>query len=463
MSGSIWLPPDARPETFPAIPRQRTAPSWAGPDPVDELAARLDDFVAAAVHPDEIAALLESDGMSDDQIRERYGVKNSFALAEELYERVARRHPEPRTPPHDPWRVSLLTCLLRGVLFALPGFAYVLAAASPLPLLAGALTGWTWNQGLAHRAYTWLGLGDERAAKRSLLLGTPVGVVLGALVAFLVSGTADRTTAFAAGQALYLGASTILLVRARERALLLALLPMATGAVLTLLNSIPNTARLTLLLASLLTVTLLAVLEIMPRSYGLKGRGAASNVRLPPRGRDKPPHTRSQPTTQGPRLSSSFPYAVFGLATGTLVLHSALEDNLTAVILTLGMGPAEYLLHHLRSAGTTALRSSTTPTAFRRAATRTFLHCLTTYLLTLLALALATGISPTPLLLLGTVLWTALLLQSFGAILSTTAICSVAALAQTLGPLTAPTVYAIAATTQAALVCALLGKATAHR
>ena len=340
------------------------------------------------------------------------------------------------------------------MLFALPGFAYVLAAASPLPLLAGALTGWTWNQGLAHRAYTWLGLGDERAAKRSLLLGTPVGVVLGALVAFLVSGTADRTTAFAAGQALYLGASTILLVRARERALLLALLPMATGAVLTLLNSIPNTARLTLLLASLLTVTLLAVLEIMPRSYGLKGRGEL---------RDKPPHTRSQPTTQGPRLSSSFPYAVFGLATGTLVLHAALEDNLTAVILTLGMGPAEYLLHHLRSAGTTALRSSTTPTAFRRAATRTFLYCLTTYLLTLLTLALATGISPTPLLLLGTVLWTALLLQSFGAILSTTAICSVAALAQTFAPLTALTVYAIAATTQAALACALLGKATAHR
>ncbi|NUO47041.1 MAG: hypothetical protein HOV82_34020 [Streptomyces sp.] len=359
--------------------------------------------------------------------------------------------------------MSLLTCLLRGVVFALPGFAYVLGAAAPLPLLAAALTGWTWNQGLAHRAYTWLGLGDERAAKRSLLLGAPTGVLVGAVVAWLASGTADRSTAFAAGQSLYLGASTILLVRARERALLLALLPMAAGAILTLLHAVPDTARLTLLLASLLTVTLLAALEVTRHGNAPKGRGAASNVRLPPRGRDKPQRTRSRHTTAGPPLFSSFPYALFGLATGTLVLHAALEDNLTAVILTLGMGPAEYLLHHLRSAGTTALRSSTTPTAFRRAATRTLLHCLTAYLLTLLALALTTGISPTPLLLLGTVLWTALLLQSFGAILSTTAICSVAALAQTFAPLSALTVYAIAATTQAALACALLGKATAHR
>ncbi|MCW8382328.1 hypothetical protein [Streptomyces justiciae] len=454
MSGSLWLPPGARPDTFPTIPKQRTTPSWAGPDPVDELAARIDDFVAAAVHPDEIAALLESDGLSDDQIRERYGVKNSFALAEELYERVPRRHPEPETPPHDPWRASLLTCLLRGVVFALPGFAYVLAAAAPLPLLASALTGWTWNQALAHRAYTWLGLGDERAAKRTLLRGAPTGVALGAAVAWLASGTADRSVAFAAGQSLYLGASTILLVRARERALLLALLPMATGAILTLFHPMPNATRLILLLGSLLAVTILGFLEVMPQGNAVKGRGEL---------RDQPPHTRRQRTTQGPRLSSSFPYAIFGLATGTLVLHAALADTLTALILTLSMGPAEYLLHHLRSTSTTALRSSTTPTAFRRAATRTLLHSLTTYLLTLLTLALTTGISPTPLLLLGTVLWTALLLQSFGAILSTTAICSVAALAQTFAPLTALTVYATTATTQAALACALLGKATAHR
>ncbi|NEE13733.1 hypothetical protein G3M58_45670, partial [Streptomyces sp. SID7499] len=194
MSDSVRIPPGSRPDTVPRVPRQRT-PSWARPDPVDELAGTMEEFIATAVHPDEIAALLESDGLSDDQIRERYGEKNSFALAETLYDRVERRYPDPGGPAPDPWRAGLLGCLLRGVVFALPGLAYVLGAplftgpgdfglpAGTVPLLAGALCGWTWNQGLAHRAYAWLGLGDRPAAGRALLFGAPAGALLGSLVA----------------------------------------------------------------------------------------------------------------------------------------------------------------------------------------------------------------------------------------------------------------------------------------
>lgn len=484
MSGSVWLPPGARPDALPSVPRQRT-PSWAQPDPVEELAERLDEFVAAAVHPDEIAALLESDGMSDDQIRERYGLKNSFALAEELYERVDRRYPEPEGPLHDPWQVGLLGCLLRGVVFALPGLGYVLGAplmkagpqdfalpAGTLPLLAGALVGWTWNQGLAHRAYSWLGLGDPTAARRSLLRGAPVGVVLGALVALLVAGTGNlAVVAFAAGQSLYLGASTVLLVLGRERALLLALLPMAAGAAVALAHSMPNTTRIILLLGSLLAVTLLALLEVAPRSNGPQGRGAVWNLRLPRRGRDKPRRTRRQPTTMGPQLFSSFPYAVFGLGTGILVLHAALAEPLAAVALTLSMGPAEWLLHRFRSGSLAGLRNTCTPKAFWRTTTATLAECLIAYLVVLLTLSLTAGVPVADLLLLGVVLWTGLLLQSFGAILSATAVCCAAALAQTLAQLTHTgnphwvglIVYGTAAAAQAALVCALLGRATAHR
>jgi hypothetical protein len=483
VSGSVWLPPGARPDTVPAIPRQRT-PSWAQPDPVDELAERLDDFVAAAVHPDEIAALLESDGMSDDQIRERYGLKNSFALAEELYDRTPRRYPEPDGPPHDPWQVGLLGCLLRGVVFALPGFAYVLGAplltgprdfglpAGTVPLLAGSVIGWTWNQGLAHRAYSWLGLGDREAARRSLLLGAPAGVVLGTLAALLVAGPADLSAVtFAAGQALYLGASTVLLVLGRERALLLSLLPMAAAAVLALVHPVPDTARILLLLGSLTTVTILAVLEVAPRGNPPQGRGAVSSMRLPPRGRDKSQRTRSRRTTTGPRLLGSFPYALFGLGTGILVLHAALEDPVAAVALTLSMGPAEYLLHRFRSGTHTGLRTTRTPKAFWRTTTATLTECLIAYLVVLLALGVAADVPLAALLLLGVVLWTGLLLQSFGAILTTTTICCTAALAQTLALLThtgsphwiAPTVHATAAAAQVAMICALLGRATAHR
>ena len=490
------MPPGAGPGTLPAIPRQRTVPSWAEPDPVDQLAGRLDDFIAAAVHPDEIAALLESDGLSDDQIRERYGLKNSFALAEELYDRVGRRYPEPEGPAHDPWRTGLLGCLLRGVVFALPGLGYVLGAPLPagpkgdlglpagtIPLLAGALVGWTWNQGLAHRAYSWLSLGDRPAARRSLLLGAPAGALLGSLVALCAIGTADTdAVTFAAGQSLYLGAATALLVLGRERALLFALLPMTAGAVLALIRPVPDTARLALLLGSLIAVVVLGFREVTPAGSAPKGRGAVLDLRLPPRGRDKPPPARRQPATSGPRLSASLPYALFGLGSGILVLYAALGDAPAAVALTLSMGPAEWLLHRFRSGGLSGLRSSSTSKDFWRTTARTLVNCLTAYLATLLALSLATaalwphapgvaGVRPAGLLLLGVVLWTGLLLQSFGAVLSAAVICCAAALAQTLALAThagSPhwvglTVYGTAAGVQAALVSGLLGRATAHR
>lgn len=495
------MPPGARPDALPAIPRQRT-PSWARPDPVDELAERLDDFVAAAVHPDEIAALLESDGLSDDQIRERYGVKNSFALAEELYERVGRRYPEPAEPAHDPWRVGLLGCLLRGIVFALPGFGYVLGApllagprgdfglpAGTVPLLAGALFGWTWNQGLAHRAYTWLGLGDRAAARRSLLLGGSVGALLGALVALVAAGTAAPTAvAFAAGQSCYLSAATALLVMGRERALLAALLPMTAGALLALVHPVPHAARLTLLLGSLTAVAVLGLREVAPQ-----GRGAASDMRPPPRGRARPQRARNRRTTRGPHLLGSLPYACFGLGTGVLVVYAALGDVLAgdepsavaapaAVALTLSMGPAEWLLYRFRSGSLAGLRAAGTPKAFRRTTSRTVVACLAAYLAALLALDLVTAalwprapgltaIRLAALLLLGVVMWTGLLLQSFGAVIGAALICVLAALVQTFALLThtggphtvGVAVYGAAAAAQCALVCVLLGRATAHR
>ncbi|MEU6182530.1 hypothetical protein [Streptomyces coeruleorubidus] len=504
MSGSVWLPPGSRPDTLPGIPRQRT-PSWARPDPVDELAVRLEDFIAAAVHPDEIAALLESDGLSDDQIRERYGVKNSFALAETLYERVERRYPEPDGPLHDPWRIGLLGCLLRGVVFALPGLAYVLGAplftgpgdfglpAGTVPLLAGALCGWTWNQGLAHRAYAWLGLGDRTAARRALLLGAPAGALLGALVALaFAGGAAPAVVAFAAGQSCYLAAATVLLVMGRERFLLAALAPMAMGAVLSLVDPLPEAASLALLLGSLAAVAALAVREVAPalREPG-EGGWTAGLVALLPFGGfgTVPAHRRPA----GPRLTGSLPYALFGLATGVLVLYAALGDVLAgedhsavaapaAVALTLSMGPAEWLLYRFRSDSLAGLRSSGTARDFWRTTVLTVAQCLAAYLAALLALSLTASVlwphSPVPggvrlagLLLLGVVLWTGLLLQSFGAVTGATAVCCAAALVQTLliatgtgDPHTAGlAVYGAAAVVQAALVCALLGRATAHR
>ncbi|MFF0135202.1 hypothetical protein ACFYRN_02030 [Streptomyces sp. NPDC005227] len=534
-------PPGAFEVTLAPLPARRRPPNWAHPDPIDELADRMAEFVAAAVHPDEVAAALESDGMSDDQIRERYGVRNSFALAEELYGRVARHHPEPADPPHDPWRIGFLGCLLRGIVFALPGLGHVLAGpllagpadafglpAGTVPMLAGALCGWTWNQGLAHRAYTWLGLGDRAAARRVLLVGTPAGVLLGSLVALAAAGPArPGAVVFAAGQSAYLGAATVLLVMGRERLLLAALAPMTAGAMVTVLHPVPDLARTALLLVSLAAVALFGLLEVAPtaKESGEGGRWAGLAALLPygsrrrgadPAGRTGVPRpasagrpaggTRTVPPVRrgvarrirarrsaARRPAGTLPYALFGLGSGVLVLHAALDDILAgarttvaapaAVALTLSMGPAEWLLYRFRSGSLAGLRASGSARAFRRVTGGVLVRCLAAYLAALLALILGTsalwphatastdGIRLAGLLLLGAVLWTGLLLQSFGAVTGTAVVVCAAALAQTAALATrtgdpnrvALLVYGTAAVAQTALVCVRLRRATAHR
>ncbi|MFJ6795669.1 hypothetical protein [Streptomyces sp. NPDC091268] len=508
MSGSLWLKAPGG-DTLPAIPRPRRT-ATAAADPIDELAERLDGFIAAAVHPDEIAAVLESDGMTDEHIRLTYGRHDSFGLAEELYARVPRSYPEPEETP-DPWRVSLTACLLRGVIFALPGLAYVLGApllegpkdrlglpAGTLTLLAGALIGWVWDQTLSHRAYSWLGLGDRAAAGRTLLAGAPAGAVLGTAAALTVPGGPPFSYAFAAGQALYVGAATVLLVLGRERLLLGALAPMAAGAVLAFFADPPVPLRVGLLAASLLAACTLAVREL-PLADG--ARAAARRLRgwsqrRPGRGPVRWQMLRGAEeefAPRGPRLGESVPYGVFGLGTGLLVLYAALGEVLaggpaeavaapSAVALTLSMGPAEWLLHRFRSGSLAGLRAARSPRAFRLRMLTTLGRCLAAYLAVLFSLGLAgtllwpgapglTGIRTATLLLLGAVMWTGLLLQSFGAVRPAAVVCACAAVAQSAALLTGAgqprlvqlLVAGAAATALTVLVCLLLGRATAHR
>ncbi|MFI8512337.1 hypothetical protein ACIGHB_14540 [Streptomyces sp. NPDC085460] len=471
--GTASAPAPASPGTASAPSTTPAAPPATAADPLDELALRLDAFVAAAVHPDEIAALLEADGMTDDHIRLAYGRNDSFALAEDLYARGERRHPEPPRPePRGPGRLAGLAglggCLLRGLVFALPGLAYLLAgpllAGAPgpyglpsgtLPLLAGAVTGWVWNQALSHRAHTWLGLGDRAAAARALLTGAPAGALAGTAVAVAAARDGELPAAlFAAGQSLYLAAATVLLVLGRERALLAALLPLL-GALPALRWDLPDPLRVALPAVSLTAACLVAARTLRPgAARGAAGRG-------------------------GPPLAASVPYGLFGLGSGVLVLHAGLGDSLATgtgavIALTLSMGPAEWLLHRFRGGSLARLRTLTTARAFRRAVTGTLLGCLGGYLTALLALTAAATLLwpgtpwPTPdrllaLLLIGTVLWLGLLLQAFGAVLGAATVCLLAAAAQTLQPAAGPLAAGGAAAVLAVLSHVLLVRPTAHR
>ncbi|MFE5814428.1 hypothetical protein ACFQ6S_13645 [Streptomyces sp. NPDC056479] len=436
MSGPISLEPGgAEQDTLalrlaePRPPRRR--PRWAlddetlairlpgqGPDEaaVSTLAAELADAVGPAVHPYEVAALLEAEGLSASVIKERYGHPNLFSLATALYERVPRTFPEP-PPATDPWRPDTLRCLLRGVLFALPALAYLLTAPlwpldrhAPVLIVAG-IASWAWGQALGHRAHLRLVAG-RREASGTLLSGSLLGAVVATSLAVLPADSPVAVGA-AAAQSLYLAAASVLLVLARERLLLAALSPLIAGAAALPWWEPGPELRAGLPLLALLA-TLVAAGWVL--RAGRSGPAAADAAR--------------------PRLLASVPYGLFGLAAAVLVMLEGRRQPYAVIALTLSMGPAEWLLYRYRGWSVAALRVSATPAGFLLRSAAVLGLCLSAYLLLLLPAALLTGSDPATPLLLAATLWTALLLQAFGVAWPPALLCLAAA--GTAGAVTLP-------------------------
>ncbi|MDT0568226.1 hypothetical protein RM704_12200 [Streptomyces sp. DSM 3412] len=471
MSGPLSLEPGGVEQDTLAIRladrrRPRRRPSWAlgddttltirlphqGPDEeaVNELAAELADRVGPAVHPYEVAALLEAEGLSASLIKERYGHPNLFSLASALYERVPRTFPEP-APAADPWRPDTVRCLLRGVLFALPGLAYLLTAPlwnpgahAPALIVAG-LVSWAWGQALGHRAHLRMATGP-REAGRTLLTGAPAGALVATAIAALPAD-GGPVTLVAAAQSVYLGAAGVLLVLGRERQLLAALSPLIAGAVVLPWWEPGPWAR-----AGLPLLALLATLAVT--GLTLRATLAAPAV----------------PDARRPRLRWSLPYGLFGLAAGVLVLLEGRQEPYAVIVLTVSMGPAEWLLYRYRGLSVAALRAVATPAGFLLRSTGILALCQLAYLLPLLPAALLTDAAPAPLLLLAAVLWTALLLQAFGAAWPSAAICLAAAggagtvtlLRLPPGDLALPVGCAVAALCLSACALRLLGRPAPH-
>lgn len=376
-------------------------------DAVDGLAAELADRVAPAVHPYEVAALLESEGLTGEMIRKTYGHADLFSLATALYQRVPRTFPEPPRPV-DPWRPDHLRCALRGLLFALPGLAYALAGRLLPPdgtvraLVVAGLISWAWNQALGHRAYARLASGRLEAG-RTLAKGAPLGAAAATAAGAALSGAGVTALAVAA-QSAYLAAAGVLLVLGRERLLLAALVPVAAGGTALLWWEPGAVLRAGLPLLSLL------------------GTVAAAGWALRA--------TRTVPAAPGatrPGLWPSLPYGLFGLAAGSLVFLAGRDHPWGVIVLTLSMGPAEWLLYRYRGLSVAALRSTRTLAGFRARSAAVLAGCLLVYLAPLAPAALFVGADPVTLLLLAASLWISLLLQAFGTAWPPAALCLTAA------------------------------------
>ncbi|MER6996804.1 hypothetical protein [Streptomyces sp. NPDC000410] len=366
----------------------------AADDPVDRLAAELADRIGPAVHAYEVAALLESEGLTGEQIQERYGHRDLFSLAADLYRRVPRSFPEP-PPAADPWAPDHVRCALRGALFALPGLAYLLTGRlwhseqGVYALVAAGLLSWAWGQGLSHRAYLRLAAG-RREAGRTLLVGAAAGALLASAAGVAMAG-AGPAALFAVGQSLYLAAAGVLLVCGRERVLLATLTPLLAGAAV-----LPWWDPGVVLRIGLPTLTVL--MSAAAAGHAIRGMLGAD----------------AAPGAARPRFRDSLPYGLFGLGAGVLVVFVGREQPLAVIALTLSMGPAEWLLYRYRGLSVAGLRATATGAAFRLRSARTLAICLGAYLLPLVPAALLTGARPAPLLTVAGLLWTALLLQAFG-------------------------------------------------
>ncbi|MFF3751529.1 hypothetical protein ACFYYH_13890 [Streptomyces sp. NPDC002018] len=419
-------------------------------DPVDRLAAELAERIGPAVHAYEVAALLESEGLTGERIQHEYGHPDLFSLAEDLFHKVPRSFPEP-PPPRDPWAPDHVRCALRGALFALPALAYLLVP--PLGhggrgaqgLIAAALFSWAWGQALGHRTHLRLAVGPHEAG-RVLLVGAPAGALLASAVGAAVAGSGSAAL-FAVAQSCYLAAAGVLLVLGGERVLLATLAPVAAGAAALPWWEPGPLPRTGLPLLTLVLATAAAV------------RAVRGTLRAP-----------AVPGTRRPPLTASLPYGLFGLAAGLLVLAVGRGHTLAVVVLTVSMGPAEWLLYRYRGLSVAALRATTTPRGFRLRSAAVLTGCLTAYVLPLIPGALLTGADPVALAALGATLWTALLLQAFGVGRPPAVICSAPAAGLTAvhllhgppGPLTLSLSCGAAAVVLFCWALRRLGRPTAH-
>jgi hypothetical protein len=398
------------------------------PTTVAALCEEFSEVCRAAVDPLEIASALEFEGIGDRAARTRFGARDVFALAQQMYSQVERCPAEPEPPP-DPWPMSRLRPALHGVLYALPAACYPAAAA----LLAGPgalgtlvlalLVAWGLSQGLASLGYQRQGTAGAGPARRVLRAGLAAGLAVAGLAmatAALVLHTHLPVLLFGMGEAAYMLGASVALVLGTERWLLAVLAPSVLGSTLFLLLDRPP--RLEPLTWGMLAAT--PVLALVLAAVSTRRAGPSTDPLIPA------------------ELRAALPALAFGLVSAGLLIfpvvagpegHGGINPGalVAAVPLSLSMGAAEWSMLWYRRRTRRVLHTVREPGLFSRRARWVLLAAVLQYLagvvtLTAAAIVIAvmTGlidldravmVQVAAYLTLGTALFLALLLQSLRA------------------------------------------------
>ena len=207
----------------------------------DELTAALGgaDALAQAVDADDVAATLESVGVTDDVAATRFGAPDVFALAERMWSyatmlrragRIFHSTPAPPRPPQTP-SPQPDGAFTRGLAYVLPAVvvaAATRAGADQVALVAASVLGWGLAQAGGVLAYTTY----YRAPKGQGLVALRRGVQASVLLALVTAGAVAAARGSASGVAfalplLHLVAASVLVLADRTRLLLALLMPVA--------------------------------------------------------------------------------------------------------------------------------------------------------------------------------------------------------------------------------------------
>jgi hypothetical protein len=197
-------------------------------DPVNALAARMRYACATAVDVDEVAAILEANGINDRVAAREYGVPTVFALATRVIARTVENPPTlvDRSADRRPGaRRVFVDTLIRSLSYVTPlGIAFgAQSQVRHLPMLAttGTLVlGWGCGQALAYLGYRVLNDRGRTPAARVLGLGF-LGILGLWLVMLAAAGVHQpRALAVAAVQLVLFAVAAVALVTNRQRAVL---------------------------------------------------------------------------------------------------------------------------------------------------------------------------------------------------------------------------------------------------
>lgn len=208
-------------------------------DPFDVLVDRLRPMAARAVDALQIAAKLESSGVTDRAARVEFGYVDVFDLAREIHRRVAPAAdpPRPRTVRH--WGAQArdighgATYLLPAALF--PGaFATLKSPSLIIAVVVVGAIGWVWSGATAWLAYQMLGEARPGSAgdllRWSSLAALPVAAGVAAVIADLTDVGYGLVT-LALAQMGYQMAAAVLTLYRRDGLLLASMLPAVVGGI----------------------------------------------------------------------------------------------------------------------------------------------------------------------------------------------------------------------------------------